>query len=271
MNMRDELPEGWVLTRVDELLEPGGLFDGPFGSSLKTADYTKSGVRVIRLENLANLRFVADKETFISEQKYQALKKHTVSQGDILVGSFVDGAVRVCLLPELPTRAIAKADCFTVRTRVEIALRKFVALQLGWVKVAESFVTDIHGATRPRITTKQLRECTLAMPPLAEQQRIVERVDMLFAQVDALATRVDRLCRIIGGADIPATKTDRLRQAILTKAFAGELVPTESAIARSEGRSYETIAQLLTRDALAGARGSSNTRSRRASRTSKTA
>src|SRR5690242_11525036 len=103
--MNDVPPEGWSTTRLGELLEPGGLFDGPFGSNLKTSDYRESGVRVVRLENLANLHFIAEKRTFISMQKYQLLKKHTIVEGDILFGSFLDGAIRVCMLPRLDTPA----------------------------------------------------------------------------------------------------------------------------------------------------------------------
>lgn len=40
---------------------------------------------------------------------------------------------------------------------------------------------------------------------------------------------------------------EKLPQAILAKAFAGELVPTEAELARAEGRSYETAAELLER------------------------
>jgi type I restriction enzyme S subunit len=211
--MSDGLPEGWVRTKLNATLEPGGLFDGPFGSSLKTSDYTDSGVRVIRLENLSNLRFITDKETYISEAKYQSLLKHTVIPEDILVGSFVDGAVRVCLLPNLPTKAIAKADCFTMRTRPDIANRRFVAFQLGTVDVRDAFVEDIHGATRPRITTKQLRDCELSLAPLPEQHRIVEKVEVLLEQVNRAKERLDRVPLIL----------KRFRQAVLAAACSGEL------------------------------------------------
>lgn len=36
--------------------------DGPFGSKLKTADYTESGIRVARLENIGHLSFLDDKK-----------------------------------------------------------------------------------------------------------------------------------------------------------------------------------------------------------------
>ncbi|HZA23625.1 MAG TPA: hypothetical protein VFA32_13665 [Dehalococcoidia bacterium] len=43
------------------------------------------------------------------------------------------------------------------------------------------------------------------------------------------------------------TRAEKLPQAILAKAFRGELVPTEAELARAEGRSYEAASQLLER------------------------
>ena len=40
---------------------------------------------------------------------------------------------------------------------------------------------------------------------------------------------------------------ERLTQTILTKAFRGELVPTEAELARRENRSYEPASELLAR------------------------
>ncbi len=210
--MNDELPEGWAKAKLADLLEPRGLFDGPFGSRLKTSDYTNHGVRVIRLENVANLRFIGDKHTYISNAKYLTLKKHTVGAGDVIVGSFVDGAVRVCVVPALSTKAIAKADCFCVRTRPELE-RRFLAYQLGANGSRDALIEEIHGATRPRITTRQLRQFEIAVAPPAEQHRIVEKIEALLAHVNAARVRL---------ATVPAILT-RSRQSILAAACSGAL------------------------------------------------
>ncbi len=194
--MSDVLPEGWAITKLAELLEPAGLFDGPFGSNLKTSDYTNTGVRVVRLENIASLRFVEEKRTFISMSKYASLKKHTLFEGDLIVGSFVDGAVRVCVLPSLPTTAIAKADCFCVRTRPELD-RKFLAFQLGADRTRDALIEEIHGATRPRITTRQLRNFEILAAPLPEQRRIVERVEALLVRVNVARDRLVKVPAIL--------------------------------------------------------------------------
>jgi type I restriction enzyme S subunit len=226
-------------------LEPGGLFDGPFGSSLKTSDYTESGVRVIRLENLSNLRFVAEKNTFISHAKYAGLKKHTVVEGDLLVGSFIDGAMRVCIVPRLDTVAIAKADCFCVRPRRDVIDPRYLAYQLGASRTHDALIEEIHGATRPRVTTKQLRGFNVLVCPIPEQRRIVAKVEALLARVNAARQRL---------ANVPAI-LKRFRQSVLAAACSGRLTadwreeqtrlePTSALIKRSEAKRERPFRQV---------------------------
>ncbi|MCR4314711.1 MAG: restriction endonuclease subunit S, partial [Planctomycetes bacterium] len=210
-----ELPANWQIVTVEELLPPGGIFDGPFGSNLKSSDYSESGVRVIRLENVGHLRFISAKEAFVSPEKYQTLKKHTVGKGDIIFASFIDEEVRACLLPELATEAIAKADCFCLRPKAELVDRKYLVYQLVSQMSYNKLVEDVHGATRPRINTTQLRKLQVRICPEPEQHEIVHRVEALFAVADQIEARYAKAEGYVG----------RLTQSILAKAFRGELVP----------------------------------------------
>jgi hypothetical protein len=47
-------------------------------------------------------------------------------------------------------------------------------------------------------------------------------------------------------------RVSRIAQAILAKAFRGELVPTEFELAESEGRSFESAKELLERIGRSG-------------------
>lgn len=205
--------EGWCVARLDDLLQPGGLFDGPFGSNLMTADYCASGVRVVRLENLSNLRFVEEKRTYISTQKYADLKKHTVVEGDILFGSFVEDSVRVCILPRLDTPAIAKADCFCIRPPTDLINRRYLVFQLANSSTRDALLEGIHGATRPRINTRQLRELSILLAPMAEQNRIAAQVEALLARVKEARERLDKVPAIL----------KRFRQSVLAAACSGRL------------------------------------------------
>jgi type I restriction enzyme S subunit len=73
--------------------------------------------------------------------------------------------------------------------------------------------------------------------PLGEQNEIDNRVEAMFKLTDAFEKR-----------SVEATgRAEKLTQAILAKAFRGELVPTEAELARRERRSYESASKLLTR------------------------
>jgi type I restriction enzyme S subunit len=128
----------------------------------------------------------------------------------------------------------------------------------------------LSGNAQPGCNASKLAELIVPIPPVAEQRRIVDKVEVLLAQVNAAAQRLTRLARLLGGADAPSIGTARITQAILAKAFHGELVPTEAELARAQGRDYEPASVLLERiQAEREANGSSGNKRGRKARASK--
>jgi type I restriction enzyme S subunit len=188
-------------------------FDGPFGSKLKSSDYTNGGVGVVRLENIRHLKFDHSKETFISEDKYQTLIKNKLEKNDILFSSFVDEEVRACLFPFEALRFINKADCFCLRIDQRKALPEFVlyllASQISYAQIKE----HVQGVTRPRVNLKILKSLEFPVPPLEKQAEIVRKVNQLFAHADRIEQQVNNAL----------ARVNNLTQSILAKAFRGEL------------------------------------------------
>jgi type I restriction enzyme S subunit len=93
------------------------------------------------------------------------------------------------------------------------------------------------GSTIKHLTGKALATYEFPLPSLPEQQQIVRRVEAMFKLADAVEKRVEA----------GKVRAEKLTQAILAKAFRGELVPTEAELARREGRPYESASELLAR------------------------
>ncbi|MBW6498935.1 MAG: restriction endonuclease subunit S [Bacteroidales bacterium] len=201
------LPPEWTWVKLGNCNVD--VFDGPFGSNLKSSDYVEKGIRVIRLENIGELEFIDEKKTYISESKYDGLKKHTVSFGDIIFSSFIAGSTRVVSLPKQIDVAINKADCFCVRVHGETLLIRFLEMFLGTRNAYNQLAMEIHGATRPRINTTQLKECAIPLCSIAEQNAIVMEVDRKVSRLSELEKEV--------GANL--VRAESLRQSILSKAF----------------------------------------------------
>lgn len=186
----------WTTATVAELATV--MFDGPFGSALKTSDYTDQGVRVARLENIGHLKFREELKSFVSLTKASTLRRHILRRGDVLFSSFVDQDTRVCLLPEeFDGRIINKADCFCVRTNPSACDPKFLAYTLAAPSSYDTFRGTVRGVTRPRIGLRDLAKFVIDLPPLSEQRRIVAKVDALTARVARARAELDRVPKLV--------------------------------------------------------------------------
>jgi type I restriction enzyme S subunit len=87
------------------------------------------------------------------------------------------------------------------------------------------------------LSISKISAVNLPVPSLAEQEEIVRRVESFFSLADRIEARFAEGRKRVNG----------ITQAILGKAFSGELVPTEFELAKAEGRSFESAEELLER------------------------
>ena len=87
------------------------------------------------------------------------------------------------------------------------------------------------------VNIRDLKRIPIPVPPMAEQKEVVRRVRTLLVLADEIEQRVTAAMQ----------RVDRLTQSVLSKAFRGELVPTEAELAQREGREYEPASVLLER------------------------
>src|SRR5204862_2529124 len=94
-----------------------------------------------------------------------------------------------------------------------------------------------HTTNLASINLTKLGALPIPLPLPDEQRRIVAEIEKQFTRLEAGVAGLRRL----------QANLKRYRAAVLKAACEGKLVPTEAELARQEGRSYETGAQLLER------------------------
>lgn len=214
--VRPTVPDAWATTALGSL--DVDIFDGPFGSNLKTSDYVEAGVRVIRLENIGYGQFIEEKRSYISAEKYEGLKKHTIFPGDIVVSSFVTDAIRSARVPASVPIAINKADCFAVRFQGDDMIADFAQKFLESRCAYKQMEGMIHGVGRPRINTTQLKQILLPICSREEQVEVLNQLSVAYSEIDALDAELAS----------QSEKAIALRQSILKRAFSGQLVSQDS-------------------------------------------
>jgi type I restriction enzyme S subunit len=206
-NLPFDLPIGWDWTQLGKTVsaETNAMCDGPFGSKLKTEHYVSNpGYAVIRLGNIGIGKFIWGKEGHISHEHFESLKKNHVKEGDLIVAGMAEPIARCCKVPSSLGPAVNKADCFRLRVHREIE-REYMCYFLN-SPVARRFATgDHHGMTRQRINLSNAKSMPVPLPPLAEQKRIVAKVDELMAQCDELELQLTQ----------QQTDADRLTEAMV--------------------------------------------------------
>ena len=178
------------------------MIDGPFGSNLKTEHYVRDGgVRVVRLANLSEGRYLNEDEAFIEENHARRLGRHNVRSGDVLVASLGDDnhrPGRACLYPAWFAPGIVKADCFRIRPLDSVDPR-FLMEVLNSRSVTSQVRRLAQGVTRDRINLGQLRHVVLQVPSLEEQRRIAEVLGTIDETIEANEEQLGKLRELRSG------------------------------------------------------------------------
>jgi type I restriction enzyme, S subunit len=132
---------------------------------------------------------------------------------DLVVTGFGENPPRSCVIPDTLGAAIVKADCVRFKPHASV-VPQFLNAALNSESVRKRVKGMVHGVGRPRLNLGEIRSIVLPLPPLAEQIRIVAEVERRLSVVEELESVVSANLQ----------RAARLRQSILQKAFAGELV-----------------------------------------------
>ena len=167
-------PRGWPQLSVGNTATK---FSGdPFGSNLKSSDYTEAGVRVIRLQNIGVGEMVDRDKAFVSEGHFNKFRKHECLPGDVLIATLGDPNLRACIQPSTLARALNKAACVQLRPDPRIANAEYLCALLNQPAVESMAQVFMLGQTRVRISMDRLRGLRVPVPPLALQQTFATRI-----------------------------------------------------------------------------------------------
>ena len=113
-----------------------------------------------------------------------------IFEGDCLVSRLPNPVGRACLIPDIGCRMITAVDCSIIRFGKDYLPQFFIYYTQSY-KYLNSIDEKTTGTTRKRISRKNLEKIQIPMPPLSEQERIVERLDAAFAQIDELKSNAE--------------------------------------------------------------------------------
>ena len=173
------MKKGWQTKKLADLVEVQN------GYAFSSKDYSESGYFLMRIGNVQNGYISTADPKFIKLPADGSLQRFVLSEDDILV-SLTGNVGRVGVIQEshLPAALNQRVARISIR-KDSPATRELLLLFLCSDWFREELIGAGHGAAQQNVSTKDLVEIEIPVPPLSEQQRIVGLLDEAF---EGLAT-----------------------------------------------------------------------------------
>lgn len=162
-----EIPKSWEWCRI------GQIADFINGLAFKPNEWEDSGIPIIRIQNLTD----KDKPFNYTSRSFE--EKFLVKHGDLLfswsatLDSFIweggDAWLNQHIFKVIPYRCIDKVYLYYLLKGI---VRKLTSIT--------------HGLTMKHLTRGVFENYVFPLPPLAEQKRIVEKIEQLMKEIDKL-------------------------------------------------------------------------------------
>lgn len=198
-----EVPENWVWVRLESVASwgSGGT------PSRKHEEYYNGDILWIKTGELNN-GWIYDTEEKITDEGLKKSSAKLFPPYSVLIAMYgaTIGKVAILGVPATTNQACACAVCN----------QSLLYMYLFYYCISQKnvFIEKGKGGAQPNISQIILKQHPIPLPPLSEQQRIVERIEELFTKLDEAKERLQEV------AESFAVR----KAAILHKAFTGELI-----------------------------------------------
>lgn len=192
------MPENWICFPFTSLIDIEGGTQPPKSQFIN--EYREGYIRLVQIRDFASDKYIV----FVPDT---AKLKH-FKEDDILIARYGASLGRICTgMSGAYNVALAKTIFSS-----NVLNRKYVY----WMLQSESFQAPLMGISRTAqagFNKEDLSTFAMPLPPIAEQQRIVDRIESLFAKLDEAKQK----------AQDALDSFETRKAAILHKAFTGEL------------------------------------------------
>lgn len=191
-NKPSELPTGWMWSYIANVVKNRkySIKRGPFGSSIKKAYFVPKGYKVYEQQNAIYDDFSLG-NYYIDSKKYEELKAFEVSPGDIIISC--SGTVgKIAVAPDWMEKGIINQALLKLSLNQDKLTNEYFKNLFPGYFMNTEILSNLKGTAQKNIVSVDiLKTLPFPLPPLAEQKRIVSKIDDLMALCDKLEKQID--------------------------------------------------------------------------------
>ena len=212
----EELPKGWAWVRLSTLFTKMGSGSTPAGGRKV---YQDEGPLLIRSQNVHNEGLKLEDVAHFAYSLFKKRGSH-VLPNDILLNITGASIGRCAIVPNPFEEADVNQHVLIMRP-VDSTLNHYLHIAIVSPLIQAAIMVGQVGATKEGLSATKASNLIVPVPPLAEQYRVVERVNQLMPLVEEYGKLED------DREALDAALPERLRKSVLQVAVQGKLVPQD--------------------------------------------
>lgn len=180
------IPTNWDVTKLKYLFGNGddGLKIGPFGSAIKGKTLESGLYKIYNQAHLINNDFSLNRH-YVSEDTFNDLKAYEVKPGDVLFSMM--GTIGKCqIMPKGYPKGIMDSHLLKARLNEKVIPEFFIyAYDKDFSnQVIQQLLYTSNGTIMNGLNSTILKNVYIALPPLEEQEEIVEFLNKFTKNID---------------------------------------------------------------------------------------
>ena len=174
-----KLPVGWTICKLKDICSK--LVDGDHNPPKGTKETTE--YLMLSAQNIVNDNIVyTNGVRYLNHDAFETSDKRTkVMQGDLLI-TIVGTLGRSCVFSDNKKITLQRSvACLT-----PLIYNHFLKYYMDSSSIQKYMTTNAKGTAQKGFYLNQLEQLPIMIPPLTEQQRIVARIEKIFARLDVI-------------------------------------------------------------------------------------
>lgn len=232
------------MSAADKMEQIGNVAEfkrGPFGSSIKKSVCVPKGPNTYKLYeqgNVINNDFERDKY-YITKEKFEELSHFEIKTGDLLL-TCAGTLGKIAIVPENIQQGIINSVLMRIRIDENKVIRNYIYYYFQSPKIQNDISKQSAGvAIKNLFSTRLLKEYTLYLPDIYEQELIVQEIETQFTRLDATVKALNSI-KVKLGTYRNSVLREMFKDKTKVKLEEISLLITKGASPKWQGISYTT-------------------------------
>jgi type I restriction enzyme S subunit len=179
------MPKKWDVVKIKDIAH----FQG--GYAFKSGDYTKEGVKLLKITNVSFGNTVWNDVSFLPNEFKEKYEDYSLNQGEIIMAMtrpIVAGGIKIARLKEkdYPSLLNQRVGRFRIKHNINVEFLFQILFNKTFV---DAIGLGASGSQQPNISANQIESIIIPLPSLSEQQKIASMISSIDKKIEAEENR----------------------------------------------------------------------------------